>query len=401
MTRLRAPIRGWMIVCLTKEVEPHEVPLCDFKHLSEELQPGDVVLVEGRTRVGGIIKLITQSAWTHAALYLGRLHDIEDRTLRNLVVQHYQRDHSEQLLLEALIGQGTRISPLTRYANDHLRICRPHGLSRGDAQQVIGYAIRRLGSDYDVRQLLDLARFFLPWGIVPRRWRSSLFQVNAGGVTRTVCAGLIAESFGAVDFPILPFIDRHADGTLRFFQRNPRLFTPRDFDYSPYFDIIKYPFLGIDEIGLYRRLPWCRTQVLLSDRSRSYRAAVSAARMTDHAGRTSTGALPCGCSETVPSRADIPLTHAVATVTPAVAVPDPMWQRLMGQLSIDRRSLLDNPKSGAFLTQLRFRRPGSHPGSGSTSLPRSDAVIEKTGPEPTTPGFGMARAKKAISTEGT
>lgn len=393
MTRLRAPIRGWMIGWLTKEGEPHEVPLCDFKRLSEELQPGDVVLVEGRTRVSGIIKLITQSAWTHAALYIGRLHDIEDRTLRNLAVQHYQRDHSEQLLLEAVIGQGTRISPLSRYANDHLRICRPHGLSRGDAQEVIGYAIRRLGSDYDVRQLLDLARFFLPWGIVPRRWRSSLFEVNAGGVTRTVCAGLIAESFAAVDFPILPFIDRRADGTLRFFKRNPRLFTPRDFDYSPYFDIIKYPFLGIDEIGLYRRLPWCRTQVLMSDRSRSYRAAVSSARMTDHTGRASAGDLPCGCSETVASSEAISesVARPPTQSKPATqdATQDPMWQRLSAQLSVDR-----SPTPSLSWTPLRLRRPGSRTPTGLRP------IIDHRDSHSTTPGSGTTQPKAAVSTEG-
>jgi hypothetical protein len=304
-----------MIGWLTKEGEPHEIPLCDFKRLSQEIQPGDVILVEGRTRVGGIIRLITQSAWTHAALYIGRLHDIEDRTLRNLVAQHYQRDFSEQLLVEAVVGEGTRVSPLTRYANDHLRICRPHGLARGDAQRVIAYVVRRLGSDYDVRQLLDLARFLLPWGVVPRHWRSSLFQAAAGGATRTVCAGLLAESFGEVDFPILPFVDRRTDGTLRFFKRNPRLFTPRDFDYSPYFDIIKYPFLGLDDVGVYRRLPWCRTQILLSDRSRLYRAAVSAARLPDSRDRTSISDLPCGASETLAPPARL---HLVPEDTPSV-----------------------------------------------------------------------------------
>jgi hypothetical protein len=304
-----------MIGWLTKEGEPHEIPLCDFKRLSQELQPGDVILVEGRTRVGGIIKLITQSAWTHAALYIGRLHDIEDRTLRNLVAEHYQRDFSEQLLVEAVVGEGTRVSPLSRYANDHLRICRPHGLARGDAQRIIAYVVRRLGSDYDVRQLLDLARFFLPWGVVPRHWRSSLFQATAGGATRTVCAGLLAESFGEVDFPILPFVDRRADGTLRFFKRNPRLFTPRDFDYSPYFDIIKYPFLGLDDVGVYRLLPWCRTQILLSDRSRLYRAAVSAARLPDSPGRISIADLPCGALETFASPARL---HLIADDRPSV-----------------------------------------------------------------------------------
>lgn len=394
MTRLRAPIRGWMIGWLTKEGEPHEVPLCDFKRLSEELQPGDVVLVEGRTRVGGIIKLITQSAWTHAALYIGRLHDIEDRALRNLVVQHYQRDHSEQLLLEALIGEGTRISPLSRYANDHLRICRPHGLSRGDAQRVVGYAIRRLGSGYDVRQLLDLARFFLPWGIVPRRWRSSLFQVNAGGVTRTVCAGLIAESFAAVDFPILPFIDRSADGTLRFFKRNTRLFTPRDFDYSPYFDIIKYPFLGIEDTGLYRRLPWCKTQVLLNDRGRSYRAAASAAWMTDHSGRASRPDLRCVCSETIASPGDSPINRTGGKDVPRDAAAEPRWQRLTALLSIDRRTAHHSSGLSAFLAPLRLRLPGSGPPTGP------HLAIDHADFNPTTPGSAKTTPKEAISTEG-
>ena len=394
MKRLRALVRGWMIGWLTKEGEPHEVPLCDFKRLSEELQPGDVVLVEGRTRVGGIIKLITQTAWTHAALYVGRLHDIEDRTLRNLVVQHYQRDHSEQLLLEALVGEGTRISPLSRYAGDHLRICRPHGLSRGDAQRVIGYAIRRLGSDYDVRQLLDLARFFLPWGIVPRRWRSSLFQVNAGGVTRTVCAGLIAESFTEVDFPILPFIDRSADGTVRFFKRNTRLFTPRDFDYSPYFDIIKYPFLGIDDIGLYRRLPWCRAQVLLNDRGRSYRAAASAAWMTDHRGRASSAALPCGCSGTVASPDDMPLSADSARAAPKTATADAIWQRLLAQLSLDRGIAHDRPTTGLLWAPSRLRRPGSRPPTARRP------IIDHTDSHPTTPGSDTTKPKEAVSTEG-
>jgi len=39
-------------------------------------------------------------------------------------------------------------------------------------------------------------------------------------------------------------------------QRNPRLITPRDFDHSPYFSVIKYPLLGRDDIGFYRKLPW-------------------------------------------------------------------------------------------------------------------------------------------------
>ncbi len=279
MKTIRLGIWQWMIDWLAKEGEPHEVPLCDFQRLSQELRPGDVVLVEGRSRVGEVIKQITQSAWTHSALYIGRLHDISDPGLRNLVVQYYQQDHSEQLVIEALLGQGTRVTPLSKYRQDHLRICRPEGLSNADTQQVVAYALRRLGSDYDIRQLLDLARFFFPWGILPRRWRSSLFQHNPGGATRTVCSCLLAEAFSTVDFPILPFIDRRDDGSLRFFKRNPRLFTPKDFDYSPYFHIIKYPFLGLDDIGVHRQLPWSHGLVY-SDLDRSYRADLGHARLT-------------------------------------------------------------------------------------------------------------------------
>jgi hypothetical protein len=270
-TRYLDPMQ-WMIRWLVREDPPHEIPLCDVGRLGESLIPGDVLLVEGRSRVGRVIKAITQSPWTHAALYIGRLHEIDDPSLRALVVQFYRRDHSEQLLLEAVLGEGTRITPLSRYRQDHLRICRPKYLAPGDAQRVIAYAVRRLGSGYDLRQLLDLARFLLPWGLLPRRWRSSLFRHNPGANTRTVCACLIAEAFASVDFPILPFIDRRDDGTLRFFKRNPRLFTPRDFDYSPYFDIIKYPYLGLHDLGLYRQLPWSQSPLIYSDRDPAFHA---------------------------------------------------------------------------------------------------------------------------------
>ncbi len=241
---------------LTRDGPPSPTPLCDFNRLGFELRIGDVILVEGRSRVSEVIKIITQSPWSHAALYIGRLYDIKNPDLRSVIEYHYDGDPEDQLIIEALMGRGTIISPLAAYRNDHLRICRPTELSPLDAETVIGYTVKHLGWDYDVRQILDLARFFFPWSILPRRWRSSLFEHNAGKPTRTVCSTLLAEAFNSVDFPILPFIDRCEDGSVRFFKRNPRLFTPRDFDHSPYFAIIKYPYLGINDVGLYHRLPW-------------------------------------------------------------------------------------------------------------------------------------------------
>lgn len=251
---------------LIKEGPPSPTPLCDFNRLGFELRTGDIILVEGRSRVSEVIKVITQSPWSHSALYVGRLYDIRDPDLRAVIEYHYDGDPEEQLLIEALMGRGTIVSPLTSYRKDHIRICRPTTLSPVDAEAVIAYSAKHLGWDYDLRQILDLARFFFPWSLLPRRWRSSLFQHNAGNPTRTVCSTLLAEAFSTVDFPILPFIDRAEDGSVRFFKRNPRLFAPRDFDYSPYFSIIKYPFLGINDVGLYHRLPWTDADVYNDER---------------------------------------------------------------------------------------------------------------------------------------
>ena len=233
-----------------------ELPLCDFERLGVEIRPGDVLLVEGNSRVSNITKTITHSPWTHSALYLGRLRDIEDPQLQAQVRRYFNGDDHEQLVIEPLLGEGTVINPLAKYRDFHLRICRPQGLSRQDGQQVLAATLAHLGGEYDFRQMLDLARFMLPFGILPRRWRSTLFNYHPGEQSKTVCSTMIAEAFASVHFPILPVVHRAADGGLKLYKRNPRLYTPSDFDYSPYFEIIKYPLLGGDDLALYRQLPW-------------------------------------------------------------------------------------------------------------------------------------------------
>ncbi len=265
---LERRIESWLL----KEQPAPQTPLCDFDRLSYELRPGDVVLVEGRSRIGNVIKLITQSPWTHSALYVGRLFDIRDANVRARLTRHYHGSVQDQLMVEAILGQGTIVTPLENYKADHLRICRPRGLSGVDAQHVINYAISRLGTDYDTRQLLDLARFMFPYSFLPRRWRSSLFEHNAGTSTRTVCSTMLAEAFGRVDFPILPFIHKDKKGRLTLYKKNPKLLSPRDFDYSPYFDIIKYPYLGLEELSAYQNLPW-EQEVICDDEADCFRHA--------------------------------------------------------------------------------------------------------------------------------
>lgn len=245
----------------------HEPPgfhssLTSFERLRYELRPGDVILVEGRSRVSDIIKTVTQSMWTHSFIYIGRLHDIDDPLLRDHILKYRHCSPHEQLIIESMLGEGTIVKSIDIYEGEHMRICRPRGITRKDSQKVIAYAIEQLGVDYNVRQLMDLARFMFPWWFIPKRWRSVLFEHNAGRPTQTVCSTMLAEAFARIRFPIIPVLHQDNHGEIRLLRTNTHLITPRDFDHSPYFDVIKYPVLDFDELGMYRKLPWDQTGVI-------------------------------------------------------------------------------------------------------------------------------------------
>ena len=255
---------------LNAETPPPQFPLSDFERIRYEIKSCDVLLVEGRSRVSNVIKIITNSPWSHTALYIGRLHDIEDPAIRATVAEYFDTEPDTQLVIESYLGQGTIIQPLSFYKNDHVRICRPKGLCYKDAQEVVRYAVSRVGTDYDVRQIFDLARLLFPWMVLPRKWRSSLFTRNVGLPTRTVCSSMIAEAFAFIQFPILPLIKKISGTELQLFRRNPKLCTPSDFDYSPYFEIIKYPFIDFSEHSNYRLLPWKGNGVLADQEADMY-----------------------------------------------------------------------------------------------------------------------------------
>ncbi len=251
---------NWLIskagTWLTRNTGPSRAYLCDFDRIRYEVRPGDVLLIEGRNHVSNVIKRITQSPWTHSALYIGRLHDIDDPALRSELLQYYHGSPDTQLLIESMLGKGTIVTDLNHYKTEHIRICRPQGLSRSDAQKVSNFAIHRLGRMYDLRHIFDLYRFLFPWALWPRRWRSSLFEANPQQPTHDICSSMIAEAFMGVKFPILPILVRDTTKGVQIIPRNPKLFTPSDFDYSPYFHIIKYPYLDIVGPSSYSELPW-------------------------------------------------------------------------------------------------------------------------------------------------
>lgn len=134
------------------------------------LRPADILLVEGKFRVSTAIKYLTQSTWSHAALFVGDFRET---------------------------GLGLQAPTLIEADLEH--------------------------------------------GV----WRCRLLSLGSGSPTRAICSTLIAQAFQSVRYPILPHVEQTGDNRLTqgarevLHVRHHSLFTPRDFDISPYFEILK------------------------------------------------------------------------------------------------------------------------------------------------------------------
>ena len=215
----------------------------DPEALRVTLLPGDVLLVEGNNHISGVIKYLTQSTWSHAALYVGPIGDRVTEQGEPLV------------LVEANIGQGVVAAALSKYSRFHTRICRPTGLIEDDRARVCAYAAERIGFDYDLKNIIDLMRYLLPLPL-PQRWRRRMMSLGSGHPTRIICSALIAQAFENVRYPILPKVARAASEAA--WQdileiRHSSLYAPRDFDISPYFEVVKPTLVkGFD----YKAMAW-------------------------------------------------------------------------------------------------------------------------------------------------
>jgi hypothetical protein len=214
----------------------------DPEALRQSLKPGDVLLVEGNSHVAGVIKYLTQSTWSHAALFVGEMPTRAE-------------DGEAHVLIEAEIGIGVCSAPLSKYERFHTRICRPVGLTEADLARVCAYAVERIGFDYDLKNILDLMRYLFPLP-APQRWRRRLMALGSGDPTRLVCSSLIAQAFEAVRYPILPKVTRLESRQARreiLEIRHSSLYAPRDFDISPYFKVVKPTIVkGFD----YKSMHW-------------------------------------------------------------------------------------------------------------------------------------------------
>ncbi|MFK5996729.1 MAG: YiiX/YebB-like N1pC/P60 family cysteine hydrolase [Rhodobacterales bacterium] len=203
----------------------------DFITLSKTLQPGDVLLVEGNERISNVIKYLTQSTWSHAAVYVGDALPIPEG------------ETERPRLIEANVGDGCIAVPLSKYTTYNTRICRAVGLSDAERATVVNFMIGKLGLQYDLRNIFDLLRYFFPIPF-PVRWRRRMLSVGSGDPTRGICSSLIAQAYQAIHYPILPKI--RVEGASGYYARQEiyhirhhSLFAPRDFDLSPFFEVVK------------------------------------------------------------------------------------------------------------------------------------------------------------------
>jgi len=214
--------------------------------LERFLQPGDVLLVEGELRISSVIKYLTQSTWSHAALYVGD-------------ALPTPADGCGGMLVEADIEQGVIAVPVGKYARHNTRICRPVGLDAIDRRRVVRFMVSSLGKGYDLDNVIDLVRYLVPLH-APARYRRRLLALGSGDPTRSICSTLIAQAFQSVRYPVLPRVetlDGSADGRRARAEimhiRHHSLFVPRDFDLSPYFEVVKPTLVSNFD---YKALTW-------------------------------------------------------------------------------------------------------------------------------------------------
>lgn len=225
---------------------PYAALPSDPAALAEALRAGDVLLVDGRQRVSTAIKYLTQSTWSHAAL---------------CIAAKDPETGAQPQFVEADVVDGVRQVSLDLFSNNHTRICRPLGLNPDETAQVIAFAKSHIGDEYDLANVIDLARYLCPTPPVPVSWRRRMIALGSGEPTKAICSTLIARAFQSIRYPILPDItqeissDPDCEGCVRdiLHIRHHSLFTPRDFDVSPYFAVIKPSLAGSFD---HRRLIW-------------------------------------------------------------------------------------------------------------------------------------------------
>lgn len=242
MVSISRHIGNFLARFLTKPLSTYR----QFSSLSQQqmrdnLQPGDLLLIEGNSRISSAIKYLTQSTWSHVCIFMGEEGGFDP-------------------LLEADLVNGVILVPLHKYEGFNMRICRPVNLTEDDRDTMLKYLRARIGHRYDKKNIFDLMRYLIPTPPIPVKYRRKLIAFGSGDPTKAICSTLIAQGFQAIKYPILPREHEACFGDTEtpceevvLESKHYSHFTPRDFDLSPYFKVVK-PTIEADFD--YKKLKW-------------------------------------------------------------------------------------------------------------------------------------------------
>jgi hypothetical protein len=248
----------------------------DLDKLKATIRKGDVLLVEGDQRVSAVIKYLTRSSWSHAVLYVGDELLRRDSDLKRCARETFG-DASEHLIVEALFD-GVVASPLAKYIDYNVRLCRPHRLRSDHLKIILDEAVKAIGWRYDLRNILELAVHLVHVSLLPGRHREKARRFGSGASSQVICTSLLGQLFNKVGFPVLPSVTYpagpgSAENRVRrrpwswlarprravrrglYRRRHPTELTPRDFDLSPYFEIVKFGLVQERKFD-YSRIEW-------------------------------------------------------------------------------------------------------------------------------------------------
>ena len=141
------------------------------------LQPGDVILVAGKTRFASLVCKLTRSTWSHVAIYVGPGH-------------HPDPAHC---IIEADVEAGVRMITLAELADHDIQVVRASRLPESSRQELIGYLLERVGLRYDLNHVIEVARLMLFAPSPLGRWLSPRTMRRADP-TRAICSTLVAHA---------------------------------------------------------------------------------------------------------------------------------------------------------------------------------------------------------------
>jgi hypothetical protein len=212
------------------------------------IRKGDIILVEGNSEISRMIKLLTQSSWSHSAIYVGDELVINGDAGGESIIKQFG-DDAHHMLVEAFTGIGVTAAPIGKYQDYNIRVCRPYGILPQDIDSVVSDVIGHLGKQYDHRNIIDLGLMLLPPILNPFKKRTIHACLGNCNEFQVICSGMIAKAFQRVGYPIIPALGpipteasnkQHNPYGTSLIMRHYSQIMPKHFDISPNFQIIKF-----------------------------------------------------------------------------------------------------------------------------------------------------------------